>query len=199
MGFGSALASWKGARDVNATNREIAREQMAFQERMSSTAYQRQMEDMRKAGINPMLAANQGGASTPQGAAGFQTENQLGSAMTSAQNTMSMLNDFRVANSNVDLNKSQAELNAAQTARVEAETPTPVSGKIKDISKVSSTAFDIIKDLAIVKAIKNMSPSTKKKLVDIAGLGVGMTPAGKAGKAFKGVSKFLFKRGSKLR
>jgi len=44
------------------------REQMQFQERMSNTSYQRQMADMRKAGINPMLVAKMGGASTPPGA-----------------------------------------------------------------------------------------------------------------------------------
>jgi hypothetical protein len=54
-----------------------AHRQMQFQERMSSTAYQRQVEDMRKAGINPMLAIGKaGGASTPSGAS-FTPENPL--------------------------------------------------------------------------------------------------------------------------
>lgn len=52
-----------------AMNWKIAKEQMQFQERMSSTAFQRQMADMKDAGLNPMLAKNMGGATTPPGAA----------------------------------------------------------------------------------------------------------------------------------
>ena len=69
-----------GGASANQQQIGLSREQMAFQERMSGTAYQRAMQDMREAGLNPMLAAKVGAASTPAGAMP-QIRNVLGEAV----------------------------------------------------------------------------------------------------------------------
>lgn len=65
--LGGGLALLGGER-ANASSAASVQQQMDFQERMRATQYQTTMADMRKAGLNPMLAAKVGGAGTPSGA-----------------------------------------------------------------------------------------------------------------------------------
>lgn len=88
--LGGAVAgglNFLGQTSANDANRDIARDQMQFQERMSNTAYQRSMADMRKAGLNPILAYSQGGASSPSGASA-NMQNAVGPAVSSALDAM---------------------------------------------------------------------------------------------------------------
>lgn len=107
------LFSQAGQDSANQTNLEVANNQMAFQERMSSTAYQRATADMRAAGINPMLAYMQGGASSPAGAGATMQNAQagLGSALSegisSAMSAVQLSKQLKLMDAQIDKTNSE--------------------------------------------------------------------------------------------
>lgn len=79
------LFGMSAQKKANKANIKLQREQQAWEERMSNTSWQRGVQDMLKAGINPMLSVSQGGASTPNvSAATVQPEDAIAKGVSSA-------------------------------------------------------------------------------------------------------------------
>lgn len=116
---GASAAS--AQRQANATNLQINKENREWTERMSNTSWQRGTQDMLAAGLNPMLAFSQGGASTPSNsAATVQPVDALGRGISSAGGKLMQSIAASQGVANIQLTKAQTEKAQAEadTARV---------------------------------------------------------------------------------
>ena len=118
---GAGLLGFKGQRDANKEQTNAAQKQMDFQERMSNTAYERAMADMRKSGLNPMLANQKGGASTPSGA-----QPNIKNVFEGAPSTAANLIAAKTAEANIDNVNAQTQL-TTEKANTEKLTQTQIA------------------------------------------------------------------------
>lgn len=152
-GLVSGYGAYKGAEMTNEANSAIAQKQMDFQEhmwkkqrkfnqRMSNTAMRRGMRDLKKAGLNPMLAYMKGGASSPNvgapSGAGIPAVNELEPAINSALSSTRLKEELRNMKQQNNVLQEQEKLLAAQTQKATAETAltnTTNTLKVEEIPK----------------------------------------------------------------
>jgi uncharacterized membrane-anchored protein YhcB (DUF1043 family) len=164
-GLGSVLGAglgYLGTQDTNTASAQIAQQSteasMAeaqrnrdFQEKMSNTAYQRQVEDMKSAGLNPMLAYMKGGgASTPAGSTGQVTSAQYTSPVSGAVS---------------------ARLTSAQAKKTEAEVPNVELQSKKVGQEIDNLKTDNDKTKAFIDNIKQEYQNLVKQGLNLTEVG----------------------------
>ncbi|UYD39254.1 MAG: DNA pilot protein [Wigfec virus K19_179] len=184
-GIGDAQANEK----LNKANLSEAALNRNFQERMSNTAYERGMADMKKAGLNPILAYMQGGASAPSGGTATLTSEtktgladfalKAGTGISAQRNAATGLQQQQAMNeSSIKLNQSTAAKNLmdAEKTRIENvknrkhEGVNSALGRLGDkVGGFANQIFDSMEGSSAKKAkgwrdsIKNLGPLKKNE------------------------------------
>lgn len=147
--------------------------QQDFQRNMSNTAHQRQVADLRAAGINPMLSAKLGGASTPTGSAARADGPDIAQAINSAKAVNSTI-QLQAAQANQA--NSAAALSQAQAKAVTGTLPgqiQKIDTEIKDILQSTNLKASQVSEIETrVKQyeaqIRNLNAQTQTEQVKLA-------------------------------
>lgn len=143
--LGSYLG-YKGQKDANDMNYRIAKEQMDFQERMSNTSWQRSVADMRAAGINPLMAAFKGGASSPAGASAHM-ENEMSIPAHNVSSMVGRVNQIMAQQAEVKRINADARLTNAEASLREARIPHSAATAQAETDKIQEEVVRLGQDI----------------------------------------------------
>lgn len=123
-----------GGRRRNVAASAQAERQMRFQERMSSTAHQRQVKDLRAAGLNPILSATGGSGASSPGGAQAPVMDELTPAVATAFQAKRLAAELKEIDARTKAANTQAAANSAR-----ALLSTRQAGSIRPIAAVGET------------------------------------------------------------
>ena len=145
-GLVSGVGSLLGQNSANQMNMQIANNANAFNEQMSNTSWQRGVADMQAAGINPMAAFSQGGASTPS-ATTIAMQNPMGNSAQSFSSAIQGLTSAQSNPSEIARNIASAGQSQALTAQAN-EATRKIGHEIANIDSDTDKVKQLIVNLA---------------------------------------------------